>query len=1252
MKLLYFFNPIALHGTYERSAYRKWTSWLAAIGACLVGLAVEPVRADLSAPTQAGVVVAWGSNASSLNSVPSGLSNAVQIAAGSGHNLALKSDGSVLAWGSNAYGQTSVPSGLGNVVQIAGGFGHSLALKSDGSVVAWGYNAYGQSSVPSGLSNVVQIAGGLAHSLALKSDGSVVAWGSNSSGQSSVPSGLGNVVQIAAGDSHSLALKSNGSVVAWGSNGSGQTTVPSGLGNVVQIATGGSHSLALKSDGSVVAWGSNAYGQTTVPSGLSNVVEIAGGSQHSLALKSDGSVVAWGRNIYGESSVPSGLSNVMHIAAGFAHNLALVRLGPVITVEQPQGTNLPDGGSKSFGNVVVGVYTSLSFTIKNTGNADLTGLTVTRDGTHAAMFTVTANPAASVSGPNGSTTFTVRFTPTSAGTKTAAIHIASNVTGSKNPYDITLTGTGTTSVALPVSLAVQGPAIVSAGGSASYTCAATFSDGSTGNLTSICNWSATGGTLNDTGLGRAVFESGTLTAGLASSTNPVLITASYTTAQGRLTSPTRSVIIGDGNTLGVGIGLGVDNGRYLRPSGNGFVWQLSAVASGQAQTAPGVVWQWYVDGILDNVTTNSYSKEISGLRRSVELKVVATDSQGRTGTDSRTISLQYPALNEPGQKYRANQPTGATLLDAQGNPLVFDATRISHGLIVLTHGMTDGPNASWLTGPTGLATAIENRLLSENKPVPTIAIFGWEQGANPLLHDIVSSDTTLAARVLKVDANILAGVPYLGEFIFNTLAIKPDAGAYAIKLAEWVQNEATLGHINVSKPIHFIGHSAGGFVVGGGAYWLKRSGVATVAQVTMLDTPLPDRDVFTTLMNPTVMERYVSSAFGACAPDLGERPSILATPIGLLIDPYGIKQLANALPQGQYYQRQILTHFFDPIAGPNIPFKGAHNYSHDWYIRTADGTANEAGGFVNSPFMTGQTPAPALAPPSAEATASRGVQGSMAPASPASTAAPLGGFSTFGNVTGSGSPYVLTEDTNAGIQQAMTLPVGAESLQFRYQFTSAGDGDFIAVYFGDNPPLFIGLDVAAARSAPMPVNVPLQGYEGQSGNLVITLVSQGQTNAVVQIDQIQLITNDDPDHDGLTTAQEIALGTDPLKYDTDGDGISDGDEVNIYHTNPLMADTDGDGISDGAEMAAGTDPLDPKSNFKVVAGQLLTNGSFVLNWSAITGKTYRVLRSATPSFADYDVIATGVAPVANTGTYTDSTIPPGTKAMFYRAQTE
>ncbi len=67
--------------------------------------------------------------------------------------------------------------------------------------------------------------------------------------------------------------------------------------------------------------------------------------------------------------------------------------------------------------------------------------------------------------------------------------------------------------------------------------------------------------------------------------------------------------------------------------------------------------------------------------------------------------------------------------------------------------------------------------------------------------------------------------------------------------------------------------------------------------------------------------------------------------------------------------------------------------------------------------------------------------------------------------------------------------------------------------------------------------------------------------------------NDDTDGDGLTDAQEGALGSDPGDQDTDDDGVSDGTEADPAGdadgdgtTNILDEDSDGDGLFDGTEM--------------------------------------------------------------------------------------
>ena len=71
----------------------------------------------------------------------------------------------------------------------------------------------------------------------------------------------------------------------------------------------------------------------------------------------------------------------------------------------------------------------------------------------------------------------------------------------------------------------------------------------------------------------------------------------------------------------------------------------------------------------------------------------------------------------------------------------------------------------------------------------------------------------------------------------------------------------------------------------------------------------------------------------------------------------------------------------------------------------------------------------------------------------------------------------------------------------------------------------------------------------------------------------------DTDGDGLSDFDESDVyDTDPLDADTDDDGVSDGDEVLVTLTDPLNLDSDFDGVQDGTELGVAvglpdTDPL-------------------------------------------------------------------------------
>lgn len=133
----------------------------------------------------------------------------VAIAAGTEFSLVLTDDGTAYAWGLNLEGRlgdgttddrllpvvVALPDGP-SFVDVAAGSGHALALASDGTLYAWGLNDVGQLgdgttsarslpgpvTAPAGTTFVAVDAGG-SHALALTDGGALLAWGWNARGQ-------------------------------------------------------------------------------------------------------------------------------------------------------------------------------------------------------------------------------------------------------------------------------------------------------------------------------------------------------------------------------------------------------------------------------------------------------------------------------------------------------------------------------------------------------------------------------------------------------------------------------------------------------------------------------------------------------------------------------------------------------------------------------------------------------------------------------------------------------------------------------------------------------------------------------------------------------------------------------------------------------------------------------------------------------------------------------------------------------------
>ncbi len=90
--------------------------------------------------------------------------------------------------------------------------------------------------------------------------------------------------------------------------------------------------------------------------------------------------------------------------------------------------------------------------------------------------------------------------------------------------------------------------------------------------------------------------------------------------------------------------------------------------------------------------------------------------------------------------------------------------------------------------------------------------------------------------------------------------------------------------------------------------------------------------------------------------------------------------------------------------------------------------------------------------------------------------------------------------------------------------------------------------------------------ENQTSGAVVSLVTSTEELPLFQDFET------DHDRDGVDDTREKEMGLNISQFDTDGDGLSDANEIENFKTDPKNKDTDKDGFADGYEVLNGFDP--------------------------------------------------------------------------------
>jgi hypothetical protein len=247
--------------------------------------------------------------------------------------------------------------------------------------------------------------------------------------------------------------------------------------------------------------------------------------------------------------------------------------------------------------------------------------------------------------------------------------------------------------------------------------------------------------------------------------------------------------------------------------------------------------------------------------------------------------------------------------------------RAAHGCVILVHGLygSVSPEDEMKAWMKNCAEAIAKKL---GPDAPNIGCVDWSVSSTP-------------------SKFILRSGWWPSDMVIDISAIRPDARTVGDVLFEKLKGLIDVGKILKDRPLHLIGHSAGGFVVERLAIKLVDEHLApSPIHVTILDTPGVDHEVLVDLPRHCCTDFYRSSQVGGVATD------------NIVKMAQTLFQAGTAITSKDFSAPRM--HFHALSLGKKLKLLPAHQGAYTWFIKTVtDPDAPECAGegFNRSPIV-------------------------------------------------------------------------------------------------------------------------------------------------------------------------------------------------------------------------------------------------------------------------------------------------------------